>query len=293
MQMPQIKGADHPHPIPENWFAAMRSQRRERLAAKPPGKGAAKRRAVVTMVHNEPIFLPIWLRYYSRFFAPEDIHVLDNDTTDGSTEREGFVRVPVSHDRVDHTWMADTVQAYQHDLLETHDVVLATDVDEIVIPRPERGDLGGYIDELNEDYVNAIGYELIHMADREPAIDLERPILDQRRHWFANDAYDKPALAMVPMEWVPGFHERADGESNFDPDLLLIHLHRMDFELCRDRHRLRRARRWNELDVDQGWAAHNRITDEADFERWFYFESGVPNIEMQIQEMPDGWRGRF
>ena len=34
--------------------------------------------------------------YYSRFFAPEDIYVLDNDTSDGSTDRDGFVRIPVA-----------------------------------------------------------------------------------------------------------------------------------------------------------------------------------------------------
>lgn len=293
MQMPEIKDADHPHPIPVNWFEAMRRQRSERLASKPPGKGAAKRRAVVTMVHNETVFFPIWLRYYSRFFGAEDIYVLDNDTTDGSTSGDGFVRRPVSHDRVDHTWMAETVQELQHELLESYDAVLVTDVDEIVIPRPERGDLGLYIDELNEDFVNTIGYELVHLRDREPPIDLGRPILDQRRYWFANDAYDKPALAMVPLEWVPGFHERADGQQNFDPDLLLIHLHRMDFDICRARHRLRDERRWNQVDVDRGWAAHNRIVDEADFERWFYFDSGVPGIEMQIQRMPESWEGRF
>lgn len=291
--MPEIRDVDHPHPIPVNWFAAMRLQRRERLAAMAPGKGAEKRRAVVTMVHNEPVFLPIWLRYYSRYFAPDDIFVLDNDTTDGSTAGDGFVRIPVSHDRIDHTWMTDRVQELQHELLDRYDVVLAIDVDEIVCPRPERGDLGLYIDELEEDYVNAIGYELVHLADREPPIDLEQPILDQRRHWAANDAYDKPALAMVPMSWVPGFHERADGKQNFDPDLLLIHLHRMDFDLCRKRHLLRSARAWNDLDVERGWAAHNRIVDEESFRQWFYFDSGVPGIEMEIQKMPESWIGRF
>ncbi len=91
------------------------------------------------MVHNEPFFLPIWLRYYSRFFAAEDIYVLDNDSTDGSTDRDGFVRIPVSHDRVDHTWMVRTIEELQHELLERYDVVLVTDVDEIVIAHPRAG----------------------------------------------------------------------------------------------------------------------------------------------------------
>ena len=51
-----------------------------------PWRRLRKRRAVVTIVHNEPVFLPIWLGYYSRFFAAEDIYVLDNESTDGSTD---------------------------------------------------------------------------------------------------------------------------------------------------------------------------------------------------------------
>ncbi len=97
------------------------------------------RRAVVTMVHNESVFFPIWLRYYSRFFAPEDIFVLDNESIDGSTDGDGFVRMPVQHDRVDHTWMAATVGRLQNELMESYEVVLATDVDEIVAPDPALG----------------------------------------------------------------------------------------------------------------------------------------------------------
>ena len=74
-------------------------------------------------------------------------------------------------------------------------MVLVTDVDEIVTPTPEWGTLGDYIDEFAEWFVNCIGYEVLHMADREGPYDPGRPILDQRGYWFANGAYDKPALA--------------------------------------------------------------------------------------------------
>jgi hypothetical protein len=60
------------------------------------------------MVHNEPVFLPIWIRNYSRFFGVDDVYILGNDTTDRSTDRGGFVRIPVGHGSVDHTWMVRT-----------------------------------------------------------------------------------------------------------------------------------------------------------------------------------------
>ena len=127
------------------------------------------------MVHNEPVFLPIWLGYYSRFFDPPNIYVFDNESDDGSTDRDGFVRMPVRHNRVDHTWMLRTIQDFQHELLDRYDVVLVTDVDEIVAPDPRWGTLGEYLDRFDEEWVNCLGYELLHVREEEPPLRLDRP----------------------------------------------------------------------------------------------------------------------
>lgn len=280
------------HPM-EEWFADARLWRRWRYARYDPERAPRKRRAVVTMVHDESVFLPIWLRYYSRFFGPDEIHVLDHDTTDGSTDRDGFVRVPVSHESVDMTWMMRTVQDYQHDLISRYDAVLVTDVDEIVAPDPRWGTLGEYIDRFDEPFVNCLGYELLHLRNSEPPFRADRPVLRQRGHWYANDDYDKPALATEPMSWKPGFHRRADDGFSLDPDLRLIHLHRMDYDICLARHRSLAARSWSRETMSSRWAAHNRVTDERNFERWFYEESSDTNIGIALERIPDHWRGLF
>jgi hypothetical protein len=270
-----------------------RGLRRARRAHRARAGTDANRCAVITIVNNEPVFLPIWLRYYSRFFDPRDIYVLDNDSTDGSTMGDGFVRIPVSHDAVDHTWMVRTIEQHQHELLEQYDAVLVTDVDEFVAPAPEWGTLGEYLAGFREEFVNCLGYEVLHMVDREGSFDPARPVLDQRGYWFANSGYDKPAAATEPMRWDPGFHAREDGRMQLDPDLFLIHLHRMDYEICLTRHRYRQRRAWNEHDLAEGWASHNRITDEADFARWFYEDSCFDWIEMVVEPIPESWRGLF
>ena len=267
-------------------FDALRRTRAERRAP----AGTRKRGAVITIVRNEPVFFPIWLRYYSRFFGPDDIYVLDHATTDGSTAGGGFVRIPVTHETVDHTWMVRTIERHQHELMERYDAVVVTDVDEIVAPHPSLGTLADYLDRLEEPYVNCLGYEIVHMADREPPFDSSRGVLEQRGHWFANDIYDKPAVTTVPMEWVPGFHRSSDYEMRPDPDLYLIHLHRMDYEICLERHRFRAGRAWNERDVELGWAGHNRITDDASFRRWFYEDSSTYWSQPQIERIPEDWR---
>jgi hypothetical protein len=90
---------------------------------------------------------------------------------------------------------------------------------------------------------------------------------------------------------VPGFHRTADLEMRTDPDLYLIHLHRMDYDICLERHRYRQNRAWNERDLDQGWARHNRITDEAAFARWFYEDTNSPFERLLVERMDPAWRG--
>lgn len=288
----RLEPEDNPnHPL-AFIFADVRRQRRVHYATQPPPK-TPRSRAIITIVHNEPLFFPIWLGYYSRFFSPEDIYVLDNDTTDGSTSLDGFVRIAAPHDTVDVTWMRDRVQELQHELLERYDVVVATDVDEIIAPAPHLGTLGRYLDRFDEEWVNCIGYELLHMKDLEPPLDLGRPILNQRRHWFYNSGYDKAAVATAPMDWQVGFHGRTDNRYNLDPDLRLIHLHRMDYGLCRERHQLREARAWAALDDENEWSIHNKITDEAEFERWFYEDSCFEDLDINVEEIPETWRDVF
>jgi hypothetical protein len=258
--------------------------------------GAHKRRAAVTIVHNEPVFLPLWLGYYSHFFNPEDLYVIDNDTSDGSTDRDGFVRIPAPHDQMDNAWMVKTVEGLQHQLIdEGYDVVVVTDVDEIVAPTPERGTLGEYLDEFDEWWVNAIGYELIHLVDREEPLDLTRPVLDQRSYWYANGAFNKPAIASGPMSWLPGFHHRSDERLNYDPDLRLIHLHRMDLEICRARHASRKGRVWSNRDRQEGTGVHNWPIEEGEFERWFYEDSGFDQdgVRIRVEPIPQSFRGMF
>ena len=111
--------------------------------------------------------------------------------------------------RVDHPWMVRTIQRLQHELIEPLRRRRSSPTSTRSSPRcPSSGTLGEYLDHFDDECVNCLGYELLHVQDREPPLDLGKPILGQRRFWFPNDAYDKPAVATVPMEWRPGFHGR-------------------------------------------------------------------------------------
>jgi hypothetical protein len=277
------------HPLAE-FFEPLRGTRREMRAP----AGTKQRSALLTLARDEALFLPIFLRYYSRFFAPEDIYVLDHGTTDGSTDAGGFVRIPLERDEVDNVWMLEQRKAYQRNLLDRYDVVLSVDVDEIVAPDPDWGGLGEYLAGFREEWVNCIGYEILHLPDREPPLDLSRPVLEQRDYWFAADGYDKPVLATEPTPWEVGLHGRVDRKLNIDPDLRLIHLHRVDHELCHQRHRAWSEWTWSDQDIKGGWGRHNRIAEEAEFDDWYFqgscFEDGRGIV---VERIPDRWKGLF
>lgn len=86
-----------------------------------------RNRAVFTIVQNEPVFLPLWLRYYGRYFEPCDIYVLDHDSIDRSTEGVDarYNLLGVHRDEsFDHEWLKNTVAAFQTFLLHSYENVL-------------------------------------------------------------------------------------------------------------------------------------------------------------------------
>ena len=70
---------------------------------------------------------------------------------------------------------------------------------------------------FREEFVNCLGYEVIHLPGREPPLDYGRPLLEQRDYWFAAEGYDKPLVTTAPLSWEVGRHGRTDGKLNLDP----------------------------------------------------------------------------
>ena len=283
---------DPPHPL-EPWFEDHRAERQAARDLVDPAAGRERSRAIIVMVHNEPVFFPIWLRYYSKFFDAGDIYVLDHDTDDGSTSGGGFNRIELHRAGFDNVWQVRQIEELQRELLERYDIVAVTDVDEIIVPRPHMGDLGTYLDTFDEEFVSCMGYEIVHLPDREPAFDPDRPVLEQRGYWSENAAYNKSSLTTEPASWFPGFHRRSDLHFRGDPDLFLVHLHRVDYDLCLKRHRRWSDRDWSARDLDSEWGVHNRIAGGEEFDRWYFTETGFEGFPLRIERIPAEWKGVF
>jgi hypothetical protein len=133
---------------------------------------------------------------------------------------------------------------------------------------------------------------VLHLKDREPEIDPDRPVLAQRGHWFPNPGYGKPLLARIPMRWEPGFHIRADGRIERDESLYMIHLHRMDFEVSYQRLEHHRERSYCDDDIRTGRGRQNRPASRTEFEDWFYRDSCFEEFGVRVEPepIPEIWK---
>ena len=220
--------------------------------------------AAMTIVKNEEYYLPVWLNYYRQFFSPKDIFVMDNGTDDGSTMNihANVIKV-ISEFSFDCQRLVDMVKAMQRQLLEIYDAVLFAEADEILVPK-EHGRFDQHIKKFK--VVRCNGFEVVHVMGKEPSLDWSRSILQQRGFWFHNPEYCKPLLSKVPLDWEHGFHN-CNPEPPIDPNFVLIHLRRIDYE--HSKMRLLERARWPRPPDQPVNKAHQWALPANEFERWF------------------------
>jgi hypothetical protein len=139
---------------------------------------------------------------------------------------------------------------------------------------------------LDKNYARCIGYELIHVPHKEKPFNTFKTVLSQRRFWYYSHWYNKTLLSTQPLNWEIGFHEVRNLELNVDNDLMLIHLHKLDFDLCWEKSFERSRLKWPHEDIinNSGW--QNRITDIDKFRDYY---EGWPE-GFKIEEIPEELR---
>lgn len=127
--------------------------------------------AVFTIVCREPIFLPIWLKYYSLHFDAEDIyilhHIVPSAPEDLCTADVHCTVIRVAHEFFDPVWLRNVVCKHQSLLLDKYAAVLFAEVDEIIVPdsRDYPGGLREFIERFAHTQLmtaRCTGWELHH-----------------------------------------------------------------------------------------------------------------------------------
>jgi hypothetical protein len=196
--------------------------------------------AVITMVFNEPVFLPIWLNYYAAELGYENLYIIDHRSSDcsiNSARKRGATNIiKLETDELDEQERVNQISYYHQRLLRRYDAVIYTDVDEIIIPSPlTRLTLKEYIEAKVETYINLLGLNVIHDVHEEPRLDLGQPLFKQRSYAQFDWVYCKPLVSKIPLDWLPGFHDTRQHPRKQVSDLFLFHLRAMDFDIAKTR----------------------------------------------------------
>jgi Glycosyl transferase family 2 len=221
----------------------------------------ARTLAVVTMVYNEPDFVPIWLRYYGGQVGLQNCFVVDHGSDDGSTDDLGGAsKTRLPRTPFDIQQKVNFISQFCSSLLNYYDFVAYTDVDEILVADPRyHASLLDYCTVATHDVTTPLGVNLIHRLHHELAFDAVKPIMHQR-HWLvASASMCKPLLTRVPIHWDPGFHS-SNAPLAFG-NLLLFHLAYFDLQTALRRQARRRATPRTPEDP----AHHHKLADDKIF----------------------------
>jgi hypothetical protein len=168
----------------------------------------------VTFEHNHSDLSDIWENYYSQFMDTE--------------------KIPIG-DILRNNWAATVglLNSTQPRLFANYDLILYADVDEIVIPNPDKyKDLGEYLEQVDQPVVRCLGYNVIQLEGEEP-IDLTKPILSQRKNWSRDKMYDKFVIITKPQHYTSNHH--IENPVPVDPDLFMLHLRDIDIDMAKAR----------------------------------------------------------
>jgi len=245
--------------------------------------------AAITMVFNEPVFLPIWLNYYGAELGYENLFIIDDGSNDTSLHDKRIVNL-ISRKRgvLDEELRAETISYFHEELLGHYNQVLYTDVDEFIVAEPNlKKSLEEYLISRHESWINPVGLNVLHRRSEEGPLDLTKPLFSQRSYVQFTEWYCKPVISRVPMRWKPGFHF-ADRPPCCVTDLFLFHLRAMDYDIARERIKKFESVSFSEESLRQGFGLHFRMEEQSYLDLYFSrpeadFDAARPEIDFADQ----------
>lgn len=185
------------------------------------------RLAALTMVRDEQVMLPRWIAHYGRQCGLDNLFVIDDNSTDGSTNGLpcSVIRIPSWGDKHFETTRMKLVSNIAAGLLEAYDAVLFADADEFLVADPRKH--ASLVDLVaarpGAEVLAAQALNVVHDPVREGPLDPEQPVLGQRRWAKFVPLMCKPAIKRTAAPWVAGSHGLTV-PFEIDPDLYLFHL---------------------------------------------------------------------
>ena len=240
--------------------------------------------AVITSVFNERVFLPIWLNHYGPKLGYENLFVIDDGSDDGSTSDSRIINlIKKNRTPIDEEDRAKLLSCFHAELLDYYDLVIYTDVDEIIVVDPILGlSLNKYLSADNYEYKNLIGLHVLHRIEKEAKVDFDKPLFEQRQFVKFDIHYCKPLISKIPINWDVGLHW-SQYKPQYDINLFLFHLRAMDHTVAKERIRTLNTVQFSEKSLAKQLGFQFRLK-EQDYLKLFFpreieFETAHQNFE--------------
>lgn len=196
--------------------------------ADPATPATPPRVVVMTMVRDEGPMLARWVRHYAGQVGMENLVVLDDGSTDGSTDDLPCTvhrLPPLPGGRDYESTRMELASGLARGLLAVYDVVVFVDGDEFLIADPARYDslLDLLATRADREVLAPMALNVVHHLDVEGALDPDAPVLGQRQFAKFVPLMCKPAVKRVPAQWRFATHGIM-APFAVDPDLFLVHL---------------------------------------------------------------------
>ena len=153
------------------------------------------------MARDEGPMLRRWVDHYSRELGPDNLVVIDDNSTDGSTDDLPcpVIRIPPIGKKPFEPSRMGLLSGLADSLLNVYDAVLFSDADEFVVADPDKYDSIRHLvaDRADRDVLGVVALNLVH-APSEGPLDPARPLLEQRRYAKFLPLMCKPAIKRIP-----------------------------------------------------------------------------------------------
>lgn len=261
----------------------------------------AKNLACFTIAQDESIGLKMWIAHYKTYAPTATLYVLNHDSRgsyqydmDDLVAKHGIIAIPVHHAfSSDYAWLTDTVERFMRFLLASHSAVCFSEIDELVFPVD--GTIEDVVKKRDNVFFRASGYGVVHKHPDEPDLNWHAPLLRQRQQWYRTQRYSKICVARKPVFFKYGFHEATNVPESLPTldDLLLLHLHQIDYKTTLRRHQSNAGRFWSPRFRLDSLSLHQRLDNPPDLERYLLCNIDNPTEYAALEPIPAEYKERY
>lgn len=230
------------------------------------------------MVRNDEFYLKKWVEYYGSELGVQNLYIFLDGTDQNvpqwcaGTNIEAVDKIPGQVVEAEKGRL-DFLSAKAAELLESYDLVIGVDADEILVVDPALGiSLKEYLSDADIDVsLSGLGVDVGQHTDEEGDIDGDHAFLSQRHYARLSTRYTKPCVIARPVRWGRGFHRVKGHNFHIGRNLFLFHFGYFDLGRIKARFEdpSRRAAGWTKH-LERRSKTIRQVTEgkARDWDRW-------------------------